>query len=427
MHAIKRFRTILLWSVISAAFIGPGTLATATAAGSQFGFELIWALVFATIACLVLQEMAARISIVSKQDLGFNMLQGFKKPMLVYFVALSVILGCVAYQAGNILGAFAGLNIFISNGHKFYILIIGLVCFTILYQGSVKRITNILSIVVAIMGLVFLLLACMVPIDFSDFFTGAVVPKIPDGSGWLVLGLVGTTIVPYNLFLGAGVAKGQQLKEMRFGLAISVIFGGFISIAILIVATKAGAQATFEDVAQILGDFLGNWAFYLMGIGLFAAGLTSSITSPLAASIIAKSVFGNRLKSSKIERITWIIVLAVGLFFGMLDIKPLPVIIAAQALNGLVLPLMVMILIILANDKRCVGTKDSNSLAFNVSSFVILYVVLLIGLNNTLKVVEQLVKILLSDELRIVFLNLLALPFLVYTIYKIRKLKLAEH
>ncbi len=418
MQLNKRISSILLWSIVSAAFIGPGTLATATAAGAQYGTQLIWALVFSTIACLVLQEMAARITIVSGQGLGTIMKQKSKNTFGVYFIGFSVILGCAAYQAGNILGAVSGVLLFTSLSKIWLIIIIGLCCSLLLLKGSIKFITTSLGILVAVMGLMFLFLAFQVPLSFSEIVSGAFIPNIPDGASWIVLGLVGTTIVPYNLFLGAGVAKNEVLKNMRFGLSISVIFGGMISIAILLVATQAGTKSGFADVAAVLGKYLGNWAFVFMGIGLFAAGITSSITSPMAAAMITSSIMEHHDKS-KVYRLTWMIILAIGMLFGMLDFKPLSVIIAAQALNGLVLPLMVIVLIIFINNKKIMG-EASNGLALNILSLVILNIVLLIGFNNCLKAIEQVLAFKIeSSSTRFLVLQFSSLVPLFYTVARI--------
>jgi manganese transport protein len=422
MQLNKRISSILLWSIVSAAFIGPGTLATATAAGAQYGTQLIWTLVFSTIACLVLQEMAARITIISGEGLGSIMKNKSKSQLGVYFIGFSVVLGCAAYQAGNILGAISGVLLFTNFSKLGLILATGLCCGALLWKGSIKLITTSLGILVAIMGLMFLFIAFQLPLSWSDVVEGATIPNIPDGASWIVLGLVGTTIVPYNLFLGAGVAKNEVLSNMRFGLSISVLFGGIISIAILLVATNASSESGFADVANVLGSYLGKWAFVFMGVGLFAAGITSSITSPMAAAIITSSIISHQYKN-KVYHITWVSILLIGMLFGMLDFKPLSVIIAAQALNGLVLPLMVIVLIIFTNNKKIMG-ETSNSWLLNILCLIILNIVLLIGFNNCLKSIEQIFTFKIeSSATRFMILQVSSILPLLYTIIRVIKSK----
>ncbi|MCB0845328.1 MAG: divalent metal cation transporter, partial [Bacteroidetes bacterium] len=106
--------SILFWSVISAAFIGPGTVTTASKAGATYHTELLWALVFSTLACIILQEAAARIPLGSGFNLGeaiAEKLGSGKNRWVKIAVAGSVIFGCAAYQAGNILGAVSGVGL----------------------------------------------------------------------------------------------------------------------------------------------------------------------------------------------------------------------------------------------------------------------------------------------------------------------------
>lgn len=421
MSIKSRFLNILFWSVISAAFIGPGTLTTASAAGAAFKFELIWTLVFATIACIVLQEMAARVTIASGMEVGKTIKSASGFSWLAYFVGFGVIFGCAAYEAGNILGALAGVQLLFDLDRNMVVITIGVICALLLWLGTVKTIANILGVMVAIMGIAFCYVALQVDVSLADI-GHSMSFHIPDGSEWLILGLIGTTIVPYNLFLGSGISHGQSIKNMRFGLVVSVALGGIVSIAILITGTKIDAAISFQNLAMAMGDSLGNSAKVMLALGLFAAGFTSSITAPLAAGILAKSIV--ETKKEHVYRRTWQAVLIVGLIFGISDVKPIPVIIAAQALNGMILPIVAILLIIQANNAKLIGRQHMNSIWYNILSLVILNAVLLIGLNNLFKAVSNALGLTVTDEtIRFVYLQLLALPLIIFTIYKIRQLR----
>ncbi|HAA12132.1 MAG TPA: hypothetical protein DCE41_10710, partial [Cytophagales bacterium] len=114
-----RFGYILLWSVISAAFIGPGTVTDAAAAGASYGTALAWALVFSTIGCFVLQEAAARLSIIGGLSLGQALNQGR------FGVVGAVVFGCIAYEAGNLLGAYAGIALVVDLPRWVVLLVLG--------------------------------------------------------------------------------------------------------------------------------------------------------------------------------------------------------------------------------------------------------------------------------------------------------------
>ena len=130
---MSRWSSILLWSVLAAAFIGPGTVTTAASAGASFGFALLWALLFSTLACVVLQEASARLTIVSGQSLGRVLRLRYPGTWLGTAMLLllfgAIVVGCAAYEAGNILGGVAialGAGLGLSDALRTYtILTIG--------------------------------------------------------------------------------------------------------------------------------------------------------------------------------------------------------------------------------------------------------------------------------------------------------------
>lgn len=414
----KRISSILLWSVISAAFIGPGTLVASSSAGSLFKYQLIWALIFATVACVVLQEMAARISIVTGLNLSKLLRTNFNS-WSAYFIGLAVVLGCAAYEAGNILGALSGISVIWEANRVFLLVFLGVGVFLLLWFGRTSGITKVLGMLVAFMGVIFVIVAFKTAPSFTGILKG-IIPSLPESSEWITLALIGTTIVPYNIYLGSGLSNTQSLKEMRFGLSISVIFGGFISIAILIVGTNINSVDSFLDMALVLRDSLGEWAYILLGVGLFAAGFTSSVTAPMAAGVITKGLFSNSNQSSASWfRIGWFSVLTIGLIFGVLDIKPIPVIIAAQALNGFVLPLLGVILLLKANDSRLLG-ENINSPTLNVLGFIVLEILILLGLNSLWNLtITHLVLLPAEGTLKFIIVQSVALIVLIYVGFKV--------
>jgi manganese transport protein len=384
----SKISSVILWSVISAAFIGPGTVTTAVSAGSQFQLQLLWAVVFATIACIVLQEVSARITIATSLSLGsaiekkFGEQKGF---WIKWLVGGSVVLGCAAYEAGNILGGTAGLLLLFEGNGKVYTILLALVAAWVLWNGQGKWISTIMTVLVGMMGIAFLLLALNGNFTFSELIFSSVIPSIPEGSALLTLGLVGTTIVPYNLFLGSGISKGQTIPLMRIGLTISVLIGGLITIWILMAGTLVGNFSSFSELANEFQQKIGMVGVYALGIGLFAAGFSSAITSPYAASILATSVFGAERKNT--VRLVWGAVLLIGFIFGISGVKPIPVILTVQALNGLILPLITGFLILIVNDRNLMPENARHAGWYNIILLLILGSVLLIGLNNIDKTV----------------------------------------
>jgi manganese transport protein len=187
------------------------------------------------------------------------------------------------------------------------------------------------------MAIAFAVLAFKAKFTFGELLKASVVPQLPVGSEWIALALVGTTIVPYNIFMGSAISKGNTIPLMRIGLTVSVIIGGTITACILLAGTVAGTFTSFPALAEILKSN-GSWAAIALGVGLCAAGFSSAITSPYAASLIAANVLGSENKNR--IRLVWVIVLLTGFGFGISGVKPIPVILAVQAMNGFVLPLL---------------------------------------------------------------------------------------
>jgi len=388
--------SILFWSIISAAFIGPGTVTTASSAGAAFQLDLLWALVFSIAATILLQEAAARITIASGKSLGEIIALKYagnsgRRVKLLLFMAVAV--GCAAYQAGNLLGALSGLALFGTLRQLPAVLLLGLVCTGLLWLGNFRAIAHFLGVIVAFMGLTFLYVAIQIDTDPWLMLEAGLLPRHPEGSTLLIIGLIGTTIVPYNLFLASGISQEQSIREMRWGVIIAVLIGGLISISIMVVGTSVSGNFSFESLAQALAARLGNWSIAFFGLGLFAAGLSSSITAPLAAAVTGRSLFGANdaewsLRSRNF-RMIWGSILAVGLLFGSLDVQPIPVIILAQAINGILLPVVTVFLILAVNDRDLMPAEYTNSRFNNLLMLLIVGVTCFLGLNNIWKAIGR--------------------------------------
>lgn len=396
MSTKKRILNILFWSVVSAAFIGPGTITTAAKSGAAFGSELLWALLFSTLACLVLQEAAARLPMISGRNLGQAIVHQFEKKkskVLVLLLVLgAIVVGAAAYEMGNLLGAVAGIRLIVEVPSWILVLVIGGITALILNIPSLKIISTIMGFAVVIMGIGFLLCAVLIRPEIASVAKGAFIPRFPSspGAGVLVLGLIGTTIVPYNLFLGSGISgHNQSVKEMRFGLAVAILLGGLFSMAVLIVGTAVTTEFSFESLSLALQEKIGPAGLYLLGFGLFAAGFTSTITAPLAAAITLKSLFGHKnpekwQTGSLNFKLGWLVVLLIGIGFAIGNVKPIPAIIMAQALNGFLLPFVSIFLFVVINNKKITG-RQANPNLLNLLMIVVIFVTLILGLNSATK------------------------------------------
>ena len=384
--------------LVAAAFIGPGTVTACTLAGVGFGYALLWAMLLSVIATMVLQEMAARLGIITQRGLAEVIKQELKTPwvrnVMVGIILAAIIIGNAAYEAGNIGGATLGLEaMFGTESIKYYPLIIGFFAFVLLFIGNYKILERVLVSLVIVMSLSFVVTAIITKPDLMAILKGLFVPSIPEGGILTIIALVGTTVVPYNLFLHASLVQEkwkstEDLKTAKRDSYISIALGGLVSMAIMVAATtiKGNEVTNAMDMALGLEPLYGNAAKYFMGIGLFAAGVTSAITAPLAAAYVANSVFGWKANMNQIKfKLVWMFILLVGVLFMSLGYKPIEIIKFAQIANGLLLPIIAIFLVWVVNKTSVLG-KFKNSLAKNILGLVIIVLTIALGAKSILKV-----------------------------------------
>ena len=367
---MKWFRDIGPGALIAAAFIGPGTVTLCTIAGASFGYSLIWAILLSTFSTIVLQEMSLRIGLITKMNLAevirINIKSKFINRLFLLLIICSILIGNAAYEAGNITGASLGISAILNSESINYIpIFIGLIAFIILYQGNYKILERFLVLLVLIMSISFFITAIMTKPNIESLLNGILSPELNSSNIMVVLGLVGTTVVPYNLFLHSSLVSekwgsSNKLKVARFESFFSILIGGLISLSIIITAASVNNKDVngVIDLAKGLEPLYGKFAIYFLGIGLFASGITSSITAPLAAAYVAKSCFdwNDSLKSQKFRAI-WIIILSSGVIASMVELNPIEIIKFAQFSNSLLLPIIAIILLWLINNKSIISQR----------------------------------------------------------------------
>ncbi len=402
MSLRSRFKSIGPGILVTAAFIGPGTITTCTLTGASFGYALLWGLLFSVFATIILQEMTARLGIIGRLGLGEALRQQFKNPITkavaVILVLSAIFIGNAAYETGNILGASLGLEemtkysgIEFNNGFvlKIWGPIIGILAFLLLILGNYKYLERALIALVLIMSVSFIATMIIIGPDLPQLLKGVFIPKLPPGSTLMLIGLIGTTVVPYNLFLHASTVQEKwkdkkDLKVARVDLALSVILGGMISMSIVITSAVAFFGTNTEirgaaDLATQLKPFLGDWAGIFMSIGLFAAGISSAITAPLAAAYATSGILGwkTELKSKRFKAV-WMTILSIGIVFSAMGFSPIKAIMFAQVTNGILLPVIAIYLLIIMNSKKILG-ENSNRLFQNILGLLIVLIMVVLG------------------------------------------------
>ena len=403
----KWFQNIGPGTLVAAAFIGPGTLTLCTLAGVNFGFNLLWAMLLSIIATIILQEMAARLGIISQKGLSEVIREELKNPILNQFITIlilsAIVVGNASYEAGNISGGILGLETIFGEfkynfgdlSINFMSIIIGVIAFVLLYIGNYKFLEKALVTLVFLMSFSFVITAVVTRPNILQILKGMFVPRFPDKSLLTIIGLIGTTVVPYNLFLHASLVKERWHKKEDLIFAkkdtfISILLGGLVSMSIIVSAASISSTNILNaaDLAKGLAPLYGDFAKYFLALGLFAAGITSAITAPLAAAYVAKGCLGFKGGlQSKSFRLVWIIILFLGVLFSSIGIKPIEIIKFAQVANGMLLPVIAGILLWIMNKKNILENYV-NSKFQNILGFIILAITIFLGAKGILKVIN---------------------------------------
>lgn len=387
--------------VVTAAFIGPGTVTLCSLAGVHFGYSLLWAVLLSTLATVVLQDMAARIGLISQSGLAQllrNQLKGslWKTPVLTLII-LAIVLGNTAYQAGNIGGGVLGLEAVIGAvnysiiGQKINLfpLVLGGIAFVVLSQKNDKLLSQILTVMVLFMSCSFVITAWLIKPQLRELLSGLFVPSFPKDSLWTIIGLVGTTIVPYNIFLHASLIQKkwrgvESLTKVQRDTYWSIGLGGLVSLSIVVCAAGSGVEKinTAVDLAQALSPLYGSMAKLLLGVGLFSAGMTSAITAPLAAAYVACECLGwsTEAHSQKFQFV-WRLVLLVGVVLAAVGIKPIALIHMAQVANGMLLFVMAGLVLWMIN-QQSVMNQYANTKWQNILGAVVLILSIIVGVKG---------------------------------------------
>jgi Mn2+/Fe2+ NRAMP family transporter len=380
--------------LVAAAFIGPGTVTTAALAGANYGYSLIWVAVIAIFAAVVLQEMVGRFSLATGLDVASALVKLTKIKWLRWGFQvlgfLAVIVGCAAYEAGNITGGGLGLEILSGQARWVWVIFISAAAVGLLWQRNYKFIEKFLIGLVVIMGVSFFITAVIVRPDFTGIAKGFV-PAVPGGSMLLVLALLGTTVVPYNLFLHSSTIlkklRGKtDIPVMRTDAYLSIGLGGVITISIIVTAAAAYFFQGMDiknpaDLAVQLKPLFGKLAKVFFGIGLFSAGLSSAITAPYAAAWTASGLFGWKKGENNWRfRGIFLAVIVFGALVSITALKPLHMIVVAQVTNALLLPVAALFILYLLNRKETAEYK--NTLPQNLLFVIVFAIIVLINVKK---------------------------------------------
>lgn len=383
--------------LVVGSFIGPGTITSATRAGATYGYALLWTVIFSVIAVIVMQEMAARLGIVTQNGLAEELVKELSdrpplKWAMIILVASAIVLGGVAYMGGDLTGTAIGISSLTGIPSNIVAPIWGIGVLILINIGdAVKTLEKLLSVCVSVMAIVFVVTMIIVKPDLGELLMGAV-PNVPQNAIMTCVAMIGTTVVPYNMFIHATSARKtwhnpEELPLARFDVTISMIIGGIITGAVMITAgtvMRGMTVSSAADMAVQLEPLLGSFSKPFLSIGLISAGVFSAVVTPLGVSYVLAGLFKWKMdKTDKRFFATNIIVVVIGIIVSATGYNPISIIMMAQAVNGIFLPIIVIALVFITSRTRVLG-QYKNSLLRNLLGGCVAIISLVIGISSVM-------------------------------------------
>lgn len=363
--------------LVTVGFIDPGNWASNMAAGSQFGYGLLWVVTLSTIMLIVLQHNAAHLGIVT----GTCLAEATNRHLPRWasrFVLDSAYLACVATAMAEVLGGAIALQMLFGLPLRAGCVIVAAASLAMLFTSSYKRLERWIIAFVSVVGLSFLAELALVDVDWPAAAVSWVAPSMPAGSIAIVTSVLGAVVMPHNLFLHSEVVQSSHFEEQGddvveerlryelFDTLFSMGVGWAINSAMVILAatTFFNQGLVVDDLAQAaatLSPILGPAASTIFAVALLAAGLSSSVTAGMAAGTISAGMFDEEYDIHDVHSSVGVaICFAVAVGACLLVQDAFGGLVWSQALLSLQLPITVGVLIYLTSSRAVMG-RHANS------------------------------------------------------------------
>lgn len=388
--------------LVTVGFIDPGNWASNFAAGSEFGYALLWVVTLSTVMLIILQHNVAHLGIVTGLCLSEAATQYCPKWVSRPVLATAV-LASISTSLAEILGGAIALQMLLGIPIVWGSILTTIFVVVMLFSNSYKKIERIIIAFVSIIGLSFLYELFLVDIDWPLAARSWVVPSIPQGSMLIIMSVLGAVVMPHNLFLHSEVIQSHEynkqdkqevqkrLKYEFYDTLLSMLIGWAINSAMILLAAATFFQTNtpvdeLQQAKSLLTPLLGESAGIVFALALLMAGISSTITSGMAAGSIFAGIFGESYHIKDIHSRVGVL-LSLGLALGIIFLidNPFYGLIISQMMLSIQLPFTVFLQVSLTSSKKVMGeyanSKWSTFLLYAIAGIVsVLNVLLLVGI-----------------------------------------------
>lgn len=381
--------------LVTVGFIDPGNWASNFAAGADFGYSLLWVITLSTIMLIVLQHNVAHLGIVT----GLCLSEAATKytPKWVSRPILgTAVLASISTSLAEILGGAIALEMLFDIPIIWGSLLTAFFVTIMLFTNSYKRIERSIIAFVSVIGLSFLYELFLVDIDWPLAARSWVIPSIPEGSLLVIMSVLGAVVMPHNLFLHSEVVQSREynkkddasirklLKYEFYDTLFSMGVGWAINSAMILLAaaTFFANHIGVEELQQaksLLEPLLGNQAATIFALALLMAGISSTVTSGMAAGSIFAGMFGESYHVKDVHsRVGILLSLGIALVVILFIENPFQGLIISQMVLSIQLPFTIFLQVGLTSSKRVMG-QYANS---RWSSFVLYTMAVIVSVLN---------------------------------------------
>ena len=372
LGALDIFKYIGPGLLVTVGFIDPGNWASNFAAGSSYGYALLWVVTLSTIMLIALQHNVAHLGIVTGLCLSEAAVK-YTPRWVGRPIVVSAILASVSTSLAEILGGAIALQMLFGIAIPIGSLLVTIVVLILLFTNSYKKIERAVIGFVSVIGLSFIYELFLVDIDWGEAARAAVVPSVPQGSLLIIMSVLGAVVMPHNLFLHSEVIQSREINlegderirhMLKYEFAdtlFSMLVGWAINSAMILLAASTffthGEHV--DDLAQanaMLAPLLGSNASNIFALALLLAGISSTITSGMAAGSIFSGLFSESYNAKDPHSAVGVLLslglaLLIILFIG----NPFKGLIISQMVLSMQLPFTVFLQVSLTSSKRVMG------------------------------------------------------------------------
>ena len=384
--------------LVTVGFIDPGNWATNLAAGSEYGYALLWVVTLSTVMLIVLQHNAAHLGIVTGECLAESATRHLPR-WLSRIVLVSALAASAATVMAEVLGGAIALEMLFGIPQRIGAVLVAATSLALLLGNSYARIEKWIIGFVSLIGISFLIEVLMVHVDWPQAAVSWVTPAAPEGSAAIIVSVLGAVVMPHNLFLHSEVIQSQRIDRQGedairerldnelFDTLFSMGVGWAINSAMVILAAavfwRAGTPVTdLAQAADMLAPMLGPVARTVFALALLLAGVSSSVTAGMAAGTISAGLAGEPYDvRDRHSSVGILAAFAAGLaaIFAVHD--SFQGLIWSQALLSLQLPITVVVQIWLTSSRKVMGRYANGPV---LKAALVLIAVVVVALNAVL-------------------------------------------